>query len=95
MPQTVDNLIAEIKSDLGAAVSAGTWTRGATDPHTPASCGVDGGTNIGDLTNTQLTQVVTFAVKSKWQSEGGNTGSGGLKIKGAEMVKSVTGLEPS
>jgi hypothetical protein len=93
MAQTVNNLIAEIHSDLGSAVAAGSWNAGTVNPNAPASCGVDGATDIGTLTNQQLTNVVTFAVKSKWVSETG--AAAGLKIKGAEMVKSVTGLEPS
>ena len=91
MPQTVKNLVSEIHSDLGDAVTGGNWVKGTTDPHAGNSCPVDVNKDIGQLTNTELKEVVTFAVKSKWTLDAAVNVT--LKVKGGEMVKRITGLE--
>jgi hypothetical protein len=41
---------------------------------------------------SELANIATYAVYSKWKTDSGATHA--LKIKGQEMVKSITGLDP-
>jgi hypothetical protein len=96
MPK-IQNLIDEIAAQLKNVKSsniptyAGQW---ANPPSAPTNADTTPLSSIADDTSSgpQLGDIVKFAVYSKWKTDS-HTGQA-LKIKGQEMVKSVTGLDP-
>jgi hypothetical protein len=93
---TIQNLIDKITGSLTNAQTTniptytGTWTNPPSAPSNPSA-------PLSSIQDDQsgdspLGDIVKYAVYSKWHSDSG-TGQA-LKIKGQEMVKSITGLEP-
>jgi hypothetical protein len=94
---TIKNLIDEIEAQLKNAKSsnittyAGQW---ANPPSAPTNADTTPLSSIADGTSSgsQLQDIIKFAVYSKWRTD--SHPSLTLKIKGQEMVKFVTGLDP-
>jgi len=93
---TIQNLIDKIKGSLtnvkntNITTYTGQWGNppsAPSNPSAPLSSVPDDTAN-----NSPLGDIVTYAVYSKWRTDSG-VGQA-LKIKGQEMVKSVTGLDP-
>jgi hypothetical protein len=93
---TIQNLIDKIKAELSNQKSStiptytGQWSpppSAPANPNAPLSSIPDDGSS-----SSPLGDIAKYAVYSKWHSDSG-TGHA-LKIKGREMVKSVTGLDP-
>jgi hypothetical protein len=94
---TIQNLIDEIKTQLtnvkdsNIPTYAGQW---ANPPSAPTNANTTLLSSVPDhtATSSQLGDIVKFAVYSKWKTDS-HPGQA-LKIKGQEMVKFVTGLDP-
>ena len=93
---TIQNLIDKIKAELSNQKSSniptytGQWSPAPSapaNPNAPLSSIPDDGSS-----SSPLGDIATYAIYSKWHSDSG-TGHA-LKIKGQEMVKSITGLDP-
>jgi hypothetical protein len=93
---TIQNLIDKIKAELSNQKSStiptytGQWSpppSAPANPNAPLSSVPDDGSS-----SSPLGDIAKFAVYSKWKSDSGVGHA--LKIKGQEMVKSVTGLDP-
>jgi hypothetical protein len=93
---TIQNLIDKTKAELSNQKSStiptytGQWSpppSAPANPNAPLSSIPDDGSS-----NSPLGEIATYAVYSKWKSDSGVGHA--LKIKGQEMVKSVTGLDP-
>lgn len=93
---TIQNLIDKLTAQLTNVKSAniptytGQWSpppSAPTNPNAPLSSISDDGFN-----SSPLGDIVKYAVYSKWHSD--SVVGQALEIKGQEMVKSVTGLDP-
>jgi hypothetical protein len=91
MSLTVRDLITAIQSQLESGVTNRYCAVGTVHPGQPPI--TNPSESLCDLTSTELTNAIGNAVIGKWRTEVGS--SGGLRIKGAEMVKRTTGLEPT
>jgi hypothetical protein len=89
MSLKVSDLVTAIQGALNSGLSSHYSTAGTAVPAAPA--GVNQSELLSDLSTTDLQNVVTYSVSSKWRVEAGANRP--LRIKGAEMIKAVTGLE--
>ena len=94
---TIQNLIDKITGSLASAQTTnittytGQWNN---PPSAPQNADTTPISSIADDTSSDspLGDIVKFAVYSKWKTDS-HPGQA-LKIKGQEMVKFVTGLDP-
>jgi hypothetical protein len=89
MSLKVSDLVTAIQGALNSGLSSNYSSAGTAVPAAPAV--VNQSELLSDLTTTDLQKVVAFSVSSKWRVEAGANPP--LRIKGAEMIKAVTGLE--
>lgn len=93
---TIQNLIDKITNQLTnlKGTNIPTYTGVWNNPPGPPAHPNDPLSSIPDdgSSTSPLGDIIKYAVYSKWKSDSGIGAA--LKIKGQEMVKSVTGLDP-
>jgi hypothetical protein len=89
---TLGDLISAIQSALTNGISSNYCAAGSVQPANPPPPVVNQSESLSTASLTDVQDAVLYAVQSKWHSEipGGNQG---LRIKGAEAIKHITGLE--
>lgn len=90
MSKKISDLIKHVKDELQDAHDKKSMAKGAT-PATPIPQPAD--KDLSGADDNDLGTAVKFAVQdtvNKWQTD--DAVAAGLKIKGGEMVKAVTGL---
>jgi hypothetical protein len=90
---TLGDLINAITSTLTSGLNSNYCAAGSVQAANPPPPTVNQSESLSTASLADVQNAVTYAVQSKWHTEVG-PGSN-LKIKGAEMVKRITGLEVS